>query len=137
MSTAKLIFAKAAVQPDGDPLVVTCTSFSEAERIRVGLYRERNKLFKTDPVLAARIFITRTKNSRGQWTIIVGAEEPKFTLETASGKPVDIFQRSDLKEREVERRLRLMREDGYSEEDIEKERSLLLESDKANSNPSN
>ncbi len=128
MSAAKLIFAQAICQPDGDPLIITCRDFSEAERIRIGLYRERTQLFKADPVLAARLVIAR-KQIEGKWSVIIGADEPGFTIKTAKGKKVDIVEIAcALSETaEIDRRLQLMREDGYSEKQLEKERKSMLE----------
>lgn len=128
MSAAKLIFAKAICQPEGDPLIVTCKDYSEAERIRIGLYRERNKLMESNPALAARLVISRKQNKAGDWVVIVGAQEPAFTIQTASGEDIDLFEGvcSVAELDEIERRLRLMKEDGYSDEQLEEERKTML-----------
>jgi hypothetical protein len=135
MSAAKLIFAKAICQPEGKSLIIHCKNFNEAERLRIGLYRERTKLENANPTLAARLVISRRQaDNSEEWLIEIGAQEPSFTVTTEDGEPVDIYEgvcaQADLDD--IERRLKLMKEDGYSDEQLEKERQAMLEDLKGN-----
>jgi len=107
----------------GETVVVPCSSYKEMERIRTKLYREKARMFKKIGLRAEEVDITRE--------ILDEGEEKKFIvyLSKSPGLPdayiIDkagktrVIDKPVLVETEQERMIRLMREDGMSEEEID------------------
>jgi hypothetical protein len=101
-----------------DSIVIPCRDFRETERIRNALYREVSKLRKVSSDLADEIRIKRIikgNNHALALSRVPGRVNTAFMI-TGDGKIQEI---SKGKDRELDRIEKLMREDGYTKEEIE------------------
>ncbi len=105
--------------PDGETLSVDCEDKGQLGRIRMALYRQRNKLEKIAPKLAAIITISQRIDGNS-YSIVIGKNVENielFTVDT-SGKKIPITLDSKDKDITRERIAKLMKEDGKSDEEI-------------------
>jgi hypothetical protein len=113
----KEVFQSAFDLKPEDSIVIPCRDFRETERIRNALYREVSKLRKISSDLADEIRIKRVINGSNYAIIlsrVPGRVNTAFLI-TGDGKIQEV---SKDKDRELDRIEKLMREDGYSEEEI-------------------
>ena len=122
MSVISELFEKLLESPPGTRCLVEKTNFSEAERVRMSLYRQREKLEKISPAVAEKILISRQRiPGTNQYEVSVTLLD-KPMLQRAefifpSGKK-ETWQPSRQKEH-AKRMRELMREEGISEEEID------------------
>lgn len=102
-----------------ESIVIPCRDFRETERTRNAFYRELNAMRRISPDLAEEIRISRIMKNKYFAVSLsrVQREALSAFLITEDGRIEQIERK--VKEEDLERIERLMREDGYSEEDIE------------------
>lgn len=105
--------------PDGEALSIDCDTESQLDRIRMALYRQRNKLEKITPGIAATVTISK-RVVNNSFSIVVGKNIENVELFTfdSKGNKVPLALASRTKETDKERMIDLMKKDGKSEEEI-------------------
>ena len=106
--------------PNGESLSVDCDTEGQLDRIRMALYRQRNKLEKLAPGIAATITISKRVDNKS-YSIVIGKNAENIELFTfdSEGKKLPLELKSRLDENKKERLTKMMREAGKSEEEIE------------------
>ena len=106
--------------PDKESLSIDCDTEAQLDRIRMALYRQRNKLEKIAPGIASIITISKRVEGKS-FSIIIGKNIERVDLFTfdKKGKKVPITIETKDEDLNKERMKALMRKDGKSEEDIE------------------
>ena len=105
--------------PDGESLSIDCDTKSQLNRIRMSLYRQRNKLENVAPLLAAVITISQ-RIDNNSYSIVIGKNTEDVELFTfdKEGNKVALTLETKDDESKNERLAQLMREAGKSEEEI-------------------
>jgi hypothetical protein len=101
-----------------DSIVIPCKDFREVERVRVALYRELNKLRRISTEIADEIRVSRINkgsNYAVALTRVPGVVTSAFLI-TGNGKIREVTKGKD---KELERIEQLMKDDGYTREEIE------------------
>ena len=121
--SGKDIIANAITLEDGESITIPCESYQEMENMRSQLYKRKKTLEKSHKGLADCLFISR-EIGKDTFTVFV-TKEKLITKIFITGKDGSIrpLKRIEMDtatgENEQERMVRLMREDGLSEEEIE------------------
>jgi hypothetical protein len=108
--------------PNGETLAIKCDNEKQIDRLRMALYRQRAKLEKISPAIAAVITVSkRTENK--DYAVIIGKNIENFEISITdiNGKETPFkgdIQSADGKAAR-DRVRRLMIADGKSEEEIE------------------
>ena len=117
---------KAFTMKEGETIVIPCNSFRQMELIRVQCYKERKRLVKAYGKLAESIDVRREilKLEDGSESYAVhltkGVQVEAFVL-TKDGKVEELRTEpvaSELEPVDTERMKQLMKEDGFSDEEI-------------------
>jgi len=106
--------------PNGESLSIDCDTEGQLDRIRMALYRQRNKLEKLAPGIASVITISK-RVQNNNYSIIIGKNNENvelFTFDT-EGNKVPLTLESKVEDLDKERIRGLMRNAGKSEEEIE------------------
>jgi hypothetical protein len=122
MSATSELFEKLLDSPPGTRCLIERTNFSEAEKIRMSLYRQREKLQKVNPAIAERILISRhtvpkTNLYEVSVTLLATPMVKKAEFIFPSGKKEAWLPTKQ--EEHVKRMRELMEEEGLSEEEID------------------
>ena len=123
--TAATAIDKALLLEEGETITIPCPSYDSMESLRSQLYKRKKTLAKAYRKMADSIYITRETNKHG-WFIHL-TKQHRVTGAFITGKDGSIrpfFDEKDLDtatfgdETEDQRIMRLMREDGKTEEEI-------------------
>ena len=132
MSRVKALFDAALELGEGEKIVVNCTSYKQMESLRASLYRERQK-WQQQTKDGSDVGVTR-RTDQGKYLLIVEKLDPlpdpviitkdgqvKGIVELDTSDPV-VVATSDTTSihfsSERSRMVRLMKEDGMSDEEI-------------------
>jgi len=112
----KDLFQQAFELKMDDSLIIACRDYKEMERIRIAFYREWNKLRKLSSDLADEIQIRRVIKDNYHAVTLSRLPVKGITafILTGEGKVKEISS----EDKELERIERLMKDDGYSDEEI-------------------
>jgi len=114
----KDLFQQALTLRPDESIVIPCRDFRETERTRGAFYRELNAMRRISRELAEDIRVTRIM--KANYFAVVISKVPKEALAAflvkGSGEIEEI--KPEEQEKEPERIERLMREDGFSEGEI-------------------
>ena len=105
--------------PDGQKLSIDCEDKGQLGRIRMALYRQRNKLTKIAPELAAIITISQRIEGKS-YSIVIGKNTEDielFTFDEEGNKIPTTLKSKDTVIRD-ERIRKMMLSDGKSEEEV-------------------
>jgi len=122
-ATAEEIIGQAITLAEGGKIVIRCGSYDEMESLRTNLYKVRKALLKTNRALARMLWISRETRSDG-WFVLVTKEKTVSNIviidKDGSVRPFERPEASMFPSSETEdqRIMRLMREDGKTEEEI-------------------
>lgn len=120
--TAREIMDAAMTLEEGEKSVTQCDSFQAMEALRSNLYKARKALLKTHRTLAYSLWISR-ETKDGNYFVNVSKEmSVSGTVIVSKDGEVRPFERIEPAvigdETEAERMLRLMQQDGMTEEEI-------------------
>ena len=122
-TSAQEIMSAAMTLEEGDKIVTPCQSFDEMETLRKNLYRLKNIVMKTNKTLAYALQISReTKDNN--WLVIVTKElTATGVIIIKKNGSVKALERTEPAvvgdETEAGRMVRLMKQDGMTDEEID------------------
>ena len=120
-ATPQEILDKAITLKDGGYIVMSFNDYADMEAFRSMLYKTRNVVASKNKTLARQLYISRHETDKG-WNIIVSKETTISNVVIVEDGEVKPFERTELplsEENESDRMIRLMKEDGKSDEEIE------------------
>ena len=121
--TAREMLDAAIALEEGQKIVTQCDSYEEMESLRINLYKSRKALLKVHKALAYSLYISREIKGNN-WFVTI-AKELSVSKVIIVGKDGSVkpFERTEAavgtEENEQERLVRLMKEDGLPELEIE------------------
>jgi hypothetical protein len=121
--TAREILDTAITLNEGEKIVTKCNNFQEMESLRTNLYKARKALLKIHRTLAYSLYISRERTD-DNYLVTVTKERSVSNVviigEDGSVKPFERIESAVVEgETEEQRMARLMKEDGFSEEEID------------------
>lgn len=130
-SSAHEIMNAAMMLEEGDKIITRCNSYDEMETLRKNLYRVRNIIMKTNKTLAWALQIER-ETKEDNWLVIVTKELTASNVviikKDGSVQPLERIAPAVMDSvDETERMVKLMKEDGKSEEEIAEALALVGE----------
>ena len=122
MLTAREIMDQAVTLNSGQRIAVQCASYNEMEALRTNLYKLRAMMLKKHRQLAYTLWVSRKIEGDNYFVIVTKETEIKNAVIINPDGSTEPMVRKDVStmtgETEDQRIMRLMREDGKTEEEI-------------------
>jgi len=120
--TAREILDAAMTLNEGERIITKCSDYKEMESLRTNLYKARRTLLRTHRSLAYSLYISRERTDDSYLVVVTKELSVSNVVIIDKDGNVKPFERTEVSliegEDEQERMIRLMRQDGLSEEEI-------------------
>jgi cellobiose-specific phosphotransferase system component IIA len=120
--TAREILDTAMTLAEGQRIVTQCNNYQEMESLRTNLYKARKALLKTHRTLAYSLYISREIKGDNFFVVITKELSVSNVVIIDKDGSIKPFERIESavtgEETEEERMVKLMKEDGMTEEEI-------------------